>query len=259
MWKKGEHVTIDQSNIHHIKFDKAKAESTNALRLQDVKVNIHARGETNKGWVKSKKERLHTSETEKGKEKPELGKWQKDCNSLLRSIGCRFSWDEMDFQILTNDALKGFKAYLNDKHIHVAHTMLANKFPDIKGLQMTQLYQTNGFDPTLGKPFIQVVHAGHSHWALLTNIGLDGNRENTLIMYDSFLDMTKGRNNICIPPRIVWQACQLLKRPQLDSYIKPICIEVRPCMQQTNGWDCGILAIANALAVAHNEKPEELD
>ncbi len=260
MLEKGEHVSIDDNVIYHSgagKTEKVEKVGNNVFKFQPHAVNKKAKSKIT-DWLSKGKKQETSKDSSSLKHKEELT----EINKYIIAIGVPEEWESKDIDVLKDDSLKGFEAYLTDKHMTVFHAMLKKKFPHIKGFEHTTVYQNVGLSSIAPEDeFIQIVHAGSNHWAVLTNIGINEiEREKTVKLYDSFVSLSRNsNNNVQIPPAIVWQACQLLRKPYVHSQPEStIYVKVMSCPQQENGWDCGPLALANAIALAHGLLPENL-
>lgn len=135
-----------------------------------------------------------------------------------------------------------------------------NQFPDCQGLQPTPLYQSWGFNAiNKAKDFIQPIHAGYEHCVVLTNIGLHEKEWNTtVILYDSLISLHPNpRSKYFERPAISWQVAQLL-RPSLPGKKQSFYVKVKPCMQQANGWDCGIFCIVHCVSLVLGKRSEKV-
>ncbi len=196
------------------------------------------------------------------KEKDSLDTWQTDANNHLRLCGASRLWTKEDFDRLLDETRVGAAAYLNDSHFHYASVLLKQQFCDIQSLQDTLDYKVTGLkkvDPT--KPFIQPVHSGAFHWALLSNIPLSAKERaagNKICLFDSLIHLERDSTTHCkVAPAITWQAAQLLKKDSQEDVtsIEVICM---PCEQQQNAHDCGIFVVCNMSALAHGISPSDI-
>ena len=171
-------------------------------------------------------------------------------NASYKQLGARQPFLKEDFETLQDKT-----QFISSIHLEYISLLLKSKFPDIAGLEPTTTFEESRFAHVNGKVFMQFLYTGFSHWVLVTNIGLtDDERQNTVLLYDSLLSFQKNSNNIIdIMPPITWQVRQLLKEPgnNFDYTIK-----VMPCHQQTDNYSCGDRAIAAAVSLVHNIRPE---
>lgn len=128
-----------------------------------------------------------------------------------------------DLKLISN------RSMLNDTVIHAAQNMLQLQFPNAMGLQDPVLGQLSAFNVHQNRPFVQILHDGNAHWVAISTIGC-GHGE--VVLMDS---MFHGRVNA----KVKKQICEIL-RCSLDK----ILIKALPVVQQSNGIDCGIFAIA---------------
>ena len=131
--------------------------------------------------------------------------------------------------------LQSSHAWLNDSLINSTHNLLRRQSPNIKGLANSQ-YVAAKKSPqcSLTSDCIQIHQSGHSHW-VVSSVS-----NGKITVYDSML------------PNITSQlSCQLLHLyGDKEDVHKPIRVTVTMCQQQTGESDCGLFAIANALALA---------
>ena len=131
--------------------------------------------------------------------------------------------------------LQSSRAWLNDSLINSTHNLLRRQFPNIKGLTNSQ-YVAAKKSPqcSLTSDCIQIHQSEHSHW-VVSSVS-----NGKITVYDSML------------PNITLQlSCQLLHLyGDKEDVHKPIRVTVTMCQQQMGESDCGLFAIANALALA---------
>ena len=136
------------------------------------------------------------------------------------------------------------KRMITDESINIAHNLLSNQFPNIKGLEHSTLGPVNGFSVFRG-PFIQILHTGCAHWVCTSNIFTkkdDMNR--TLNYYDS---LCTGNP----PLRVQQNISQFLYCSDAE-----ITIEMKSVQQQSPGSNnCGLFAIAFATSLAFGQDP----
>ena len=53
----------------------------------------------------------------------------------------------LDLYYLDKDVIEAPEGLLCDRHMHAAHKLLSNSFPDLQGLQSTLLCQNGGYTP----------------------------------------------------------------------------------------------------------------
>ena len=177
-------------------------------------------------------------------------------NAAFEKNGLEVRWVSRQIKCLDRKT-QGYALWLDDRHSDFLHESLAVTFPALTGLNPTHLYQVCGFpllDPV--NDFIQMIHNGAEHWVLLTNIGIEPHLRKTHVnMYDSMIRFeANSRNVFKCTNATFWQASQLLNPADFGQ----LTIHARPCQQQENGYDCGMFAVANAVALAHGLLPENI-
>ena len=122
--------------------------------------------------------------------------------------------------------------WLNDIIIDSAMNILTYQFPDLEGFQSCQLAHQLDFD----RLFVQIINRspkdGGSHWLTVSNINC---LENTIKVYDSAYSDLPHEEEVLVASLVATQANKLK------------CIFPNVALQ-TNGYDCGLYAIANATA-----------
>jgi hypothetical protein len=89
-------------------------------------------------------------------------------------------------------------------------------------------------------------------------------RETTVILYDPKLQFEKSKKNphLRIPlvaSNVGTQIAQLLRRPVTERQnFRTLTIDIRPCQQQPDFFNCGTFTIYNIFALAHNLSPENI-
>ncbi len=241
----GKHPVVDV--LEDLDINYSKLDNDNAIELpKRKKSTLKISGHT-KCFTKRKKTQTNTPQSQHSNMLTIL-------NKEMRSIGQRELWCEDDLLAFINPC------WLRDLHFQYFLTLLKRQFPEIKGLNLTQLYNSSGY-PAVSTDyyFIQPCHSGSDHWTMIENKNVPPERRhNTVNLYDSFIHYTfKTKNSCDVPSAIEWQICQLLATKTFD-YGKVIEIRILPCHQQSNGYDCGVFAIANCISVAFGYKPEEI-
>jgi len=130
------------------------------------------------------------------------------------------------------------KLWLNDIIIDSSMNLLQYQFPDLGGMQSCQLAHQLDFQRH-EKLFIQVINRspsdGGSHWLTVSNINC---LQNTVKVYDSaYCDLPHEE--------------EMLIASLVKTEAKSLKVQFANVAMQTNGYDCGIYAIANATALAH--------
>ncbi|XP_065682897.1 uncharacterized protein LOC136071707 isoform X1 [Hydra vulgaris] len=124
---------------------------------------------------------------------------------------------------------------LTDISINAAQKILLNQFHMQSGFQDTILGEKYMFREEKND-FVQVLYTGQYHWITISNVNCPAD---TIFYYDSLFH---GQ----VKDHVKQQICNIYKTKG-----KILTIHVRKCQQQTNGVDCGIFAIANALNILH--------
>ncbi|CAH3041503.1 unnamed protein product, partial [Porites lobata] len=147
------------------------------------------------------------------------------------------------FNLEPEDSAISKTAMLTDKHIQMAQELLHRQFPHIEGLMSPSISTVQQF-PVMRQEFVQVLHTGGLHWVTVSTIGCKGN--NKVNLYDS---LYHG-----ISPQNEEQIASLLFVDNAEH----IEVSIPPVVQQTNGTDCGVYAIAFATALCNNLDPTSL-
>jgi hypothetical protein len=151
--------------------------------------------------------------------------------------------------LLEEEDLKAItpSSWLSSDHINAFHTMLHRQFPHIKGGYSVEIgSKGHQFPPVEGEPWIQIVHdADAKHWLVLA-CGFFSDVK-TVFIFDSLTFNPKSREHTLM-------CMSSLVRTESES----ISYSVLPCQKQTNGYDCGVFAIAFATSLAFGEDPREL-
>nr|XP_047123076.1 uncharacterized protein LOC105846387 [Hydra vulgaris] len=124
---------------------------------------------------------------------------------------------------------------LTDISINAAQKIILNQFHMQSGFQDTILGEKYMFREEKND-FVQVLYTGQYHWITISNVNCPAD---TIFYYDSLFH---GQ----VKDHVKQQICNIYKTKG-----KILTIHVRKCQQQTNGVDCGIFAIANALNILH--------
>ena len=125
---------------------------------------------------------------------------------------------------------------LTNDHIEFAQILLRNQFPYLNGL-ITPLYQSKKQDSKPEKDHLQILFVGGNHWIVASTV----QDRNTVAVYDSLHntvnDSTKDViSNLFLPPNI----------------------QVMKSTEQAGVRDCGLFAIANAVAIANGVSPSAI-
>ena len=128
--------------------------------------------------------------------------------------------------------------WLTDKIITAAQMLLLQFYPNMAGLQPPVLQKVFGFQVHSGE-FVQIVHVRNNHWCVVSTVGC----ENGVVrVYDS-LYKTLSQNLVHLITRMVYSQVSELKILRMDME------------KQSNGSDCGVLAIAYAFDICSGCNP----
>ena len=129
--------------------------------------------------------------------------------------------------------------------------IIADQFPHINGLQMTNLapifdtksdsWKCNKQFQSILPPSVQIHHTGRDHWVLSLE-----SRDNEVCILDSLSNI---KNHTVNTPSLEIQLSQIYKKDKTSIPIKILDIQ-----QQENGNDCGLFAIANLVEFCYKEK-----
>ena len=159
--------------------------------------------------------------------------------------------------------------WLNDCHIH-ASQQLIKLDPDlqhIRGLQDPIYGQSLQFD-VVHEEMVQILHSGGNHWITVSTIG--STSPSTVQVYDSL-----GK---ALPLDTKKQVAAILHSPDKEINLEYANVQVRiitinfysllhrssfmvlffDLQKQPNHSDCGLFAIANAMALCNGQTPEHL-
>ena len=142
---------------------------------------------------------------------------------------------------LTNDdkeIILSPSGWLNDSIISASQLLMLQHFPHMSGLQPPTLQQAWAFDVHRGE-FIQILHIHNSHWCVVSNIGCE---DGVINYYDSMYPSISSKTMQLIA------SLMFSPTPELE-------VRIMDVGQQTNGSDCGVLAIAFAFDICCGEDP----
>ena len=241
--KQGVQISFDGTNIDLLEKPKVSSEEFEFDNSQSPSF----KHERQSSFKKAKVDRGVSNKPKKSSLLP----WQSIINRNVRLINQTVDqWDAAHF-----DEFSG-TGWLGDTHMGYFCALMNKQFPAIKCFEPFDYQILAGFPSVDGKDFIQIVHSGTDHWAVLTNLGIPQEKKNKeVILYDSLVQL-KGKKSCLVKSAVEWQACQLL-RDGSDPHPKSLIIHTYPCQQQTNGYDCGVFALAFAISLAYGQKPEE--
>lgn len=125
--------------------------------------------------------------------------------------------------------------------INKAQAILKKQHPEIGGLFCCTIGGSLEFPRAQGDQWLQIVHDGSDHWVLVAKGFIQ--REHVLV-YDS-------------SPGHPWRNEHVLScmSSLLQSPEKEMTYIIKDCQRQSNGYDCGVFAIAFATSLAFGEDP----
>ena len=143
--------------------------------------------------------------------------------------------------LLTPDDVKILERgeWLTDIHILQAQYLLQQQFPSVGGLQepLRSIGRQWKVMPQRG---VQLLHVNNNHWVCLSTMDCP---PDTICVYDS-------QNSTVVRPAL---------QKQLATLVKPVSrsltVNIMASQGQAGSSDCGIFAIANALALCSGDGP----
>ncbi|XP_066303195.1 uncharacterized protein [Branchiostoma lanceolatum] len=133
--------------------------------------------------------------------------------------------------------------WLTDKHMNSAQHLIRSEYPFIDALRDTVILVDNTHDPILGSRDCLQIHHLRDHWVL--SAAIDGK----ITVYDSL--------HPSMTPELRSQLVHLYKQfAQGEDRIIPI--KVTCAQRQQGGNDCGLYAVANAVALAEEIPPTQV-
>ena len=130
--------------------------------------------------------------------------------------------------------------WLNDNHMYAAQTLLKKDFPHLSGLLATTVVASRKAIPVDGDTVQILINVDNCHWIC---IAVDRKNPDTVRVYDSIyasLSLSSQQQILCA---------------LLHPKSRRIIIQFMSMQKQTNSSDCGVFAIACAVALCHNENP----
>lgn len=128
--------------------------------------------------------------------------------------------------------------WLSDNVIAAAQLLRLQQFPHMSGLQSPVLQQTLAFQVHSGE-FVQIVNIRNSHWCVVSTVGCG---EGVVNVYDSMY--------MSVPITTVHIVSSLMY-----SSASQLVIRMMNVARQSNGSDCGVLAIAFAYDICSGADP----
>ena len=77
-------------------------------------------------------------------------------------------------------------------------------------------------------------------------------------MYDTLVDFERGTKTQYNCPEAVERQAAQLRDGGCQEYGKVTEIHVKPCMQQQDSYNCGVLTIANMISLAMGYDPQNI-
>ena len=130
------------------------------------------------------------------------------------------------------------RGWLTDNIICAAQMLLLQFFPNMAGLQPPVLQKVCAFQVHSGE-FVQIVHVGNNHWCVVSTVGCESG---AVYVYDS-LYKSPTKELIHLIASMMHSQSNELKITMMD-------VE-----KQSNGSDCGVLAIAYAFDLCSGFDP----
>ena len=127
---------------------------------------------------------------------------------------------------------------LTDNIIDAAQTLLRQAFPVLSGLQSVTCGLTMNFDIEPAE-FVQIIHNGRGHWLTISTIGTS---HPDVHVYDS---MYPSAGTL-----VKAQTAALLHTESPAIHLKFMSVQM-----QAGGYDCGLFAVAFAVALAFGNPP----
>ena len=122
--------------------------------------------------------------------------------------------------------------WLTDK---IIHALLLQFFPDMAGLQPPVLQKVFAFQVHSGE-FVQIIHVRNNHWCVVSTVGCE-----TGVVH--VYDRTLSKETVRLIASLAYSPCSELRVTMMD-------VE-----KQSNGYDCGVLAIAYAFDLCSGLNP----
>jgi hypothetical protein len=130
------------------------------------------------------------------------------------------------------------RGWLTDKIICAAQMLLLQFFPNMAGLQPPTLQKVFAFQVHSGD-FVQIIHVRNNHWCVVSTVGC---QSGVLRVYDSlYKTLSKEAIHLIV---------SMVHVP--SSHLNIVMMDVE---KQSNGSDCGVLAIAYAFDLCSGMNP----
>ena len=128
--------------------------------------------------------------------------------------------------------------WLSDTVIRAGQLLILQEFPNIAGLQDPAVHRSLSFQILRGE-FVQIIFVGGCHWCTISNVGCDHGVVN---VYDSMYSSASSGTVKLIASLVFSPAKQLVVR-------------MMDVGRQSNGSDCGVLALAFAYDICSGNDP----
>ena len=130
--------------------------------------------------------------------------------------------------------------WLTDEHMDHGQWLISKQFPKMKGFHSVLAFE--GKTPKVEKglkDFVQIVNIGGNHWVTVTNIGCE---ENRIKVYDTLYRSMSNTDKIKLAAL-------------LNTSLESMVIEWPSLQIQEGDSDCGLFAMAIALALCNGQDP----
>ena len=158
--------------------------------------------------------------------------------------------DEMFLHAEEIEAIED-ESWMKDKHIDYFTSISRKQFPEIAALYNSPWLIT-GFPSIEGGKWMQILNVNRNHWILAHQGFIEP--INIIMVCDSMVRVAeegqgnpkgeKLQENKHITTEIKDAVAQIIKTPNKTFSLRSI-----PCQQQTDGFNCGVFAIANATSL----------
>ena len=129
--------------------------------------------------------------------------------------------------------------WLNDKVIAAAQMIMLQHFPSMAGLQPPALQRVFAFHVHCGA-FVQIINVTNNHWCVVSKVGCDSGVVN---VYDNLTKKRLPKKTVRLIASLLFSAASTLEMRMMDI------------ARQSNGFDCGVLAIAYAFDICSGLDP----
>ena len=154
--------------------------------------------------------------------------------------GC-VKWVSNELYSLTQqdrDVVASPAGWLTDNIITAAQLLILQHFPGMSGLQPPTLHEVCAFEVHTGE-FLQIINISNNHWCVVSTIGCE---DGVVNVYDSLYSSVSDSTIRLIAGMVSCSAPELV--------VKMMDVE-----KQSNGSDCGVLAIAYVFDICSRLNP----